>query len=161
MGKHHHDKATPQPTPSPCLPALPRPASFAATSLPDTVVSASTASTPVVVVLPVGSTTTVPTWTGTTLVTSERSVCATSTSKRTSSGSPSSTSTSCGLSSPPDPRGLHRRQQEGHRPRHRPPAPGLLQGSRQGPHPRDPAGRPRAVGEQVGGEEDHRGWRCC
>lgn len=44
-------------------------------------------------VSPVVSTTTVPTWTSTTLVTSVRLVCVTSTTPRTRTGSPSSTST--------------------------------------------------------------------
>ena len=60
---------------------------------PVTVVSASTASPPVVAVWPVVSTTTVPTWTSTTPVTSVRSVCVTSTRLSRSSGSPPSTST--------------------------------------------------------------------
>lgn len=60
---------------------------------PVTVVSASTARAPVVVVWPVVSTTTVPTSTSTTPVTSVRSVCATSTRPSSSSGSRPSTST--------------------------------------------------------------------
>merc|ERR1739842_5919 len=101
MGKT--GKATTTPQPSPCLPEHRRPASIAATSHTDTVVLASTASIPVVVVWLVVSTTTVPTWTSTIPVTSVRLVCDTSTSSRTTSGSPSSTWTSCGLLSPPRP----------------------------------------------------------
>ncbi len=51
-----------------CLPTFPRPESTVDTFPPVTVVSASTASTQVVVVSPVVSTTTEPTWTSTTLV---------------------------------------------------------------------------------------------
>merc|ERR1712000_587887 len=58
-----------------------------------------------------------------------------------------------------DPRVLHCRREEGHRPR--PPSPRLLQGPRQGPPPRDSPGCPRTLGEQAGREEDFRCWRCC
>lgn len=64
-----------------CLPTSPRPESTVATSPPVTVVSASTASTQVVVVSPVVSTTTAPTWTSTTLV----SIFANSTANQTRS----------------------------------------------------------------------------
>ena len=60
-----------------------------------------------------------------------------------------------------DPRCLRQRPEEGHRSRDRPPAPRLLQGPRQGPHPRDPHCRQGEMGKPAGGEEDHRGrWRC-
>lgn len=60
---------------------------------PVTVVSASTASLPVVAVWPVVNTTTVPTSTSSTPVTSVRSVCVTSTRPTSNSGSPLSTLT--------------------------------------------------------------------
>merc|ERR1711924_258841 len=62
----------------------------------DTAVSASTASTPVVAVTLVASTTTASSWTNTTLATSVRWVCVTSTTPRTCTTAPPSTSTASG-----------------------------------------------------------------
>ena len=50
---------------------------------------------------------------------------------------------------------------QGHRPRPRPAPARLLQGARQGPHPRSPAHRPRALLLQGCREEDQGGWWCC
>ena len=192
--------------------------------LPVTVVSASTASPPVVAVWPVVSTTTVPTSTSSTLVTSVRLVCVTSTRPTSSSGSPLSTSIryvtstscesiriwrNCGLvwrrkcangdnmqkrreanqqelwriakillrraimadlrlfftALVPRPRWaawrLPERPEDRCRPRHRPPAPRLLQGSWKGPSPPDPRRRPCPLRQPWRrGEDQGRRW-CC
>lgn len=49
-----------------------------------------------------------------------------------------------------DPRCLRLRREEGHRPRPRPSPSRLLQAARQGPHPRNPPGCPRKMGQQAG-----------
>ncbi|KAK7012949.1 hypothetical protein R3P38DRAFT_3278183 [Favolaschia claudopus] len=84
----------------PCQRTSSKRANTEATSPPVTVVSASTANTWEVMVLPAVSTTTEPTSTSTTLVISVKSVCANSTSPATHNDGPSSTSTSYGVSIP-------------------------------------------------------------